>query len=245
MIGKFGGVLVVLSVLGLVGFGVEARRAGSRPNRRAEEGVARRHSVSRPKPVAGGPAPPYWPEHSVDWWYQDENNITISGERFWWYKSLNFRVNWGHYNEGPNSDWAPMTDYANFTSQCTTRYLPAYGFFGSNIGCQALTWQRTFDYDQTFNDCQIPGDNYTYVGQQTINGVTCDGYNFIAINYPFPAGNTFWTATSDVDPLRRPIRLDILHNGRSILYTNFQVPADPAVISMREQFCGSVDHSQC
>jgi len=186
---------------------------------------------------------------------ENDNTTELSREMFWWFGSMNYRINNGHFDEGVQSvrlhrnvakapNMAPLADYANFTSQCTWRYSPPAGSFGVPQTCTAIVWQRTFNYDMQFNDCQIPQDN-TYVGTQTVDGVFCDGYHFIAVNYPFDAGNTMWTAREEVDPQRRPVRMIIHHNGRSIVYKDFKIPADTDMLSQPSAFCSDVDHTVC
>ena len=137
-----------------------------------------------------------------------------------------------------------MAGFANFTQQCTTRYYPDQNFFGLAKECFIEEWDRTFDYDQEFNNCKIPTTNYTYQGTKVINGKRCNGFKFIAVNAPNPAGNIMWTQIETENAQQPPVRMDILHNGRSIVYSNFKVPALDFVINEADQFCTSISQDK-
>ena len=82
-------------------------------------------------------------------WVANDTTTVLSRHSFWWYTDLNVRVVYGHFDEAPPPvGEAPMGGYANFTSQCTVRYLPSYGKFGLPYKCAAQPWQRTIQYDQ-------------------------------------------------------------------------------------------------
>ena len=199
-------------------------------------------------------SPPKWDDdYQCDWYYVDSDGKTILARQdFYMFPQENARVIFGAFDETTtqtdNQLGRPLAGFANFTSKSTIRYYPDFGLFGVAYPCYCEEWNRTYDYDATFNNLGIP-DNYTYQGTKSItdwNGkeIKCDAWKFIAINYPESAGNIMYTQVESENSQRPPIRMDILHNGRFIYYVNwFQPPKLSSVFQEYKQFCLNVTNT--
>eukprot|EP00009_Paramoeba_aestuarina_P004040 CAMPEP_0201524750 /NCGR_PEP_ID=MMETSP0161_2-20130828/24954_1 /ASSEMBLY_ACC=CAM_ASM_000251 /TAXON_ID=180227 /ORGANISM="Neoparamoeba aestuarina, Strain SoJaBio B1-5/56/2" /LENGTH=207 /DNA_ID=CAMNT_0047924311 /DNA_START=60 /DNA_END=680 /DNA_ORIENTATION=- len=172
------------------------------------------------------PQPPVWSDFDGMWnWLDSDHKTILSRHQFHFGFTANVRTVNGHFYESGNTDYTkPMGGYANFTQQKTIRYYPPYGLFGTPQPCVTEAWDRTIRYDAYFNNLGIP-DNYTYVGQKTVKGVKCNGWNFLADNDgDQPGGNTMWTAIPAEYSDQRPIWMDIIWNSHAIDYTDWHLP---------------------